>query len=194
MNEMKIGLVIKKARLDKNLTQNELACLLHVTSQAVSKWERGLGFPDISILINLANILGLNMEDLLKGELSISDNVNGNMKKLHFYICPTCHNITTSLTSIKIGCCGKNIHETKHQKCLDDKMMKIENSEDDIYVEVNSPMSKEHYVSFIAYLTSDKIMLTKLYPEGTNCTRFHKVGHGQIYCYDNQSGLWYKNI
>lgn len=49
------------------MTQNELAEKLHITDKAVSKWERGLSFPDISILIPLAEILNISLYDLLKG-------------------------------------------------------------------------------------------------------------------------------
>lgn len=50
------------------MTQKELADKLNITDKAVSKWERGLSFPDISILIPLAEILNISLYDLLKGE------------------------------------------------------------------------------------------------------------------------------
>ena len=51
-----------------NMTQSELASKLHITDKAVSKWERGLSLPDISILIPLSEILNVSLYDLLKGE------------------------------------------------------------------------------------------------------------------------------
>ena len=62
------GLFIKQKRIDKNYSQKELAQLLFVTESAVSKWERGLSFPDISLLIPLSEILNISLYDLLKGE------------------------------------------------------------------------------------------------------------------------------
>ena len=58
---------ISKKRKAMNLTQKELADRLNITDKAVSKWERGLSFPDISILIPLAEILNISLYDLLKG-------------------------------------------------------------------------------------------------------------------------------
>lgn len=68
MDVAKTGKFIAKKRKIMNMTQNELAEKLHITDKAVSKWERGLSFPDISILIPLAEILNISLYDLLKGE------------------------------------------------------------------------------------------------------------------------------
>lgn len=67
MDAEKTGKFIAEKRKSINMTQNELAEKLHITDKAVSKWERGLSFPDISILIPLAEILNVNLYDLLKG-------------------------------------------------------------------------------------------------------------------------------
>lgn len=81
MDYKKIGLLIKKKRLEKDMTQQELADKLHITDRAISKWERGLGAPDISLLQDLSNILELNISDVLSGEehtilgLSLTDKI-----------------------------------------------------------------------------------------------------------------------
>jgi len=67
MDAGKTGKLIAKKRKSMNMTQNELAKKLHITDKAVSKWERGLSFPDISILIPLAEILNISLYDLLIG-------------------------------------------------------------------------------------------------------------------------------
>ncbi len=67
MDAGKTGKFIAEKRKAINMTQNELAEKLHITDKAVSKWERGLSFPDISILIPLAEILNISLYDLLKG-------------------------------------------------------------------------------------------------------------------------------
>lgn len=64
----KTGKLIAEARREKGMTQKELAALLHVSDRAVSKWERGAGFPDVSLLEKLAGALGLTVTDLLRGE------------------------------------------------------------------------------------------------------------------------------
>ena len=80
MDCKKVGQLIKKKRLEKKMTQQELADKLHITDRAISKWERGLGAPDISLLQDLSNILGLSISDVLSGEehkegLSIPDKI-----------------------------------------------------------------------------------------------------------------------
>lgn len=67
MDSGKIGKFISERRKAINLTQNELANKLHITDKAVSKWERGLSLPDISVLIPLAEILDISLYDLLRG-------------------------------------------------------------------------------------------------------------------------------
>ena len=68
MDTEKMGALIARMRKEKGLTQKELALQLHVTDRAVSKWERGICCPDISLLEDLANILGISISSLLNGE------------------------------------------------------------------------------------------------------------------------------
>ena len=60
-----IGKKIKALRLSRGLTQEELSEQLYVTPQAISKWERGLGYPDISQIVPIAKIFGVSTDDLL---------------------------------------------------------------------------------------------------------------------------------
>ena len=69
MDLKKTGNLISNARKEKGITQKELAEKLHISDRTVSKWERGAGFPDVSILTELADILGLTVTELLQGEL-----------------------------------------------------------------------------------------------------------------------------
>lgn len=68
MNQIKIGKFIAECRKNKKLTQADLAEKLNITDRAVSKWETGKGMPDSSIMIELCNILGINVNELLSGE------------------------------------------------------------------------------------------------------------------------------
>ena len=68
MNTLKTGALIAAARKEQNLTQSDLAAALHVSTQAVSKWERGLNFPDITLLEPLGQLLGLTVAELMAGE------------------------------------------------------------------------------------------------------------------------------
>ena len=78
------------------MTQGQTAELLHVSAQAVSKWERGLGCPDVSLLPSLAGIFGVSVERLLTGDLAPETADGGNMKSLKFSVCPDCGNPVTS--------------------------------------------------------------------------------------------------
>ena len=68
MDLIKIGRFIADRRKSKNITQQELADKLYITDRAVSKWERGLSLPDADKMIDLCNILGINVNELLNGE------------------------------------------------------------------------------------------------------------------------------
>jgi len=68
MNNEKFGELISELRKEKSLTQRELADRLHVTDKAVSKWERGKGYPEITLLQSLADVLGVTASELLSGE------------------------------------------------------------------------------------------------------------------------------
>ena len=65
MDREKTGALIAAARKERGLTQKELAERLHISDRAVSKWERGAGFPDVSLLEPLADALGLSVISLL---------------------------------------------------------------------------------------------------------------------------------
>ena len=67
-------------------------------------------------------------------------------------------------------------------------------AENEIFVSLNHEMSKEHYISFIAYVTNDRCEIVKLYPEQNAEARFLKRGRGMIYAYCNKDGLMKKNI
>ena len=68
----KVGNLISKLREEKGLSQSELGSKLGVSNKAVSRWENGRGYPDTSILLKLSDVLEITVDELLKGELSIS--------------------------------------------------------------------------------------------------------------------------
>ena len=76
MNQEKIGKLIKKLRKDKGLTQQDLADLLNLSPKTISKWECGKGCPDIGILNELSNILGISVTELLNGEVGLENENN----------------------------------------------------------------------------------------------------------------------
>ena len=96
MDQTKTGGLIRALRTQKGLTQKALAEAIGVGDKAVSKWERGLGCPDVSLLPELSRVLGVWLEALLSGQIDANDQERGNMKKLNFYVCPDCGNVCTA--------------------------------------------------------------------------------------------------
>ena len=74
MDQIKIGKFIAECRKKVNLTQMQLAEKLGITDKAVSKWERGIAMPDSSIMLELCDILGISVNELLNGEVINMDN------------------------------------------------------------------------------------------------------------------------
>ena len=93
MDNVKIGNLINKLRKEKGMTQLQLAERLHISDKTVSKWERGQGCPDVSLLTDLSRVFGVDLEKLLSGQLDTNEETGGNMKKLNFYVCPECGNV-----------------------------------------------------------------------------------------------------
>ena len=76
MDQVKIGRFIAERRKQAGLTQLQLADKLNITDRAVSKWERGKAMPDSSIMLELCDVLGISVNDLLCGEVVTVDNYN----------------------------------------------------------------------------------------------------------------------
>ena len=67
-----------------------MADALGISDKTISKWERGLGYPDVSLLGELSTFLEVDIEKILVGDLEPNDRDGGNMKRIKFYVCPTC--------------------------------------------------------------------------------------------------------
>ena len=106
MDKYVTGAVIRKLRENKKMTQEELAEKIFVSSKAVSKWETGQGFPDISLLEPLAKALNISVIELLSGEDIRNQNRSFNMAKGKFYVCPVCGNVIRSTGEAVVSCCG----------------------------------------------------------------------------------------
>ena len=109
MDCKKIGSLIYELRKDKNMTQKQIADLMNISDKTISKWERGLGCPDISLLPELSQILGVSIDQILSGQINLNDLVGGNMNKIKFYVCPQCGNLMTATGNATISCCGKTL-------------------------------------------------------------------------------------
>lgn len=190
MNVAKMGKLIQKYRKEKGLTQQELGDMLLVSAKAVSKWECGLGSPDISIIEKLSQVLSLDIGTLLKGEKEDSRMNNGNLKKGAFHICPTCGNIIWQTGDAKISCCGHTL-EKQEAKIAKTKLL-VEDLGDEYFIHSDHEMKKENYISFIATVSSDTATIKKLYPEWDCQTRMPKTRFSYLYFYSKQNGLEYQ--
>lgn len=195
MNQSNTGEHIRRLRTERGMTQRQLALCIGVTDKAVSKWERGLGLPDVWILPELSRALGTDLESLLCGKPSAGDNSGGNMKKLKFYVCPSCGNTLTSVSEGGvISCCGNRLEPLTPQKPDDAHALTIEKTENELFIQSEHPMTKEHYIPFLAMLTGDYMIMHRMYPEWNMQTRIPPLRsrHGTLLWYCTEHGLFYK--
>ena len=194
MNTYVTGATIKHLREMRNFTQADLADRVGVSSKTISKWETAKGLPDISLLQPLARTLGISVIELMNGEHIIKKNVSANMLRSKFYVCPICGNAIHTLGNTVVSCCGITLPALEVEEADEDHTVSIENVEDEHFITIHHPMTKAHYISFVAYVSSDRIQMVKLYPEGIAQTRLQLRGFGTLYWYCNQHGLFRKKI
>lgn len=188
------GAVIKRLRKNKNLTQSELAVKIGVSSKAVSKWETGKGLPDISLIEPLGFALGVSVMELMSGDTVINKNISSNILRSKFYVCPVCSNVIQAMGDAVISCCGIKLPPLEAEDIDKAHEITIEKVEDEHFIAVNHDMTKTHFISFIAYLTTDRVQFVNLYPEGNAETRFQLRGSGYLYIFCNKHGLMKKKI
>lgn len=192
MDCTKAGKLILKLRKEKNMTQKELGDKLNISDKTISKWERGLGYPDISLLKELSNILGVDIEKLLQGDLSPNKKDSGNLKRIKFYVCTSCQNIVYSTGKPEISCCGRKLAPLECREINEDHKINITEIENDYFITIDHEMTKEHYMSFVAYVYFDQVLLVKLYPEQNPEIRIPKRRKGKLYVYCTKDGLFMK--
>ncbi|MDO4489424.1 MAG: helix-turn-helix domain-containing protein, partial [Eubacteriales bacterium] len=175
------GSTIKRLREKAGLTQAALADILGVSDKAVSKWETGRGYPDITMLEGLAKSLRVSVTELLSGEEIINRNVSANMKKSKFYVCPVCGNVIIGTGEAGISCCGIQLPPLEAEGEDSEHEIVQERVEDETFITIKHEMTKEHYISFVAYVTDDSFQLVKFYPEGNAEARFKIRAFGKLY-------------
>ena len=192
MNTYVTGATVRQLREKRNLTQAELADRIGVSSKTVSKWETAKGLPDITLLQPLAQALGISVIELMNGEHITNRNISANMMRTKFYVCPICGNIFHSTGNAVISCCGITLPPLEAEEADAEHALTVEQVEDEQFVTVRHPMTKAHFISFMAFVTSDRVQLVKFYPEGNAGTRLQLRGMGYLYWYCNRHGLFKK--
>ncbi len=194
MNTYITGATIKRLREAKGKTQQQLADEIGVSSKAVSKWETAKGLPDITLIEPLSQALGVSVMELMSGDTVSNKNISANILRSKFYVCPVCGNIIRSTGDAVVSCCGITLPPLEAEDADDMHEITVERVEDESFITVRHDMTKTHFISFIAYVTSDRIQFVKLYPEGNAETRLQLRGRGFIYIYCNRHGLLKKKI
>lgn len=190
MNTYVTGGIIKKLREKRGMTQAELAEKLSVSDKAISKWETGKGYPDIALLEPLSETLGVSISALLAGSDIANQNRSGNMLRSRMYVCPICGNVLFTVGEAEIHCCGLALPPLEAEPADREHPFSVETIEDEYYITLDHPMTKTHYVSFIAVLRTDGWELHKLYPEGEAAARIKIGGARYFYYYCNRHGLF----
>ena len=190
MNTYVTGTAIRQLREARGMTQAELAQQIGVSSKTVSKWETAKGLPDITLLQPLAQALGISVIELMNGQPIANRNVSANLLRGKFYVCPLCGNILQATGSALVSCCGVTLPPLTPEEPDEDHTITIEQVEDEHFITIRHPMTKDHSISFVAFVTSDRCQLVKFYPEGNAETRLQLRGMGYLYYYCNRHGLF----
>lgn len=116
------------------------------------------------------------------------------MKNTKYFVCPTCHNISLCTGEAELSCCGKKLTVQELKKAEESEKLSVQVIEDDWYITSSHPMTKNHYISFVAFATGDRINLIKQYPEWDLTVRIPKRGHGMLIWYCTDHGLFYQLV
>lgn len=189
MDQEKTGLLIRNLRQSMGLTQLQLARQIGVSEQAISKWERGLGCPDVSLLPLLAQALQVDISVLLEGALPQNRPVNGNMRQMRFFVCPHCGSLLTGVGEASLTCCGRPLTPLPVQKATQEAL-DVSIIEQEYFISSAHPMTREHHIAFVALVTGDTLVLRRLYPEWDLAVRLPIIPYGTLYWYCTEHGLF----
>ena len=194
MNQYVTGAMIKRLREDRGLTQTQLAERLAVSDKAVSKWETGRGYPDITLIEPLAAALGVSVIELFAGRDVVNTNRAAHLRRVKLYVCPICGNVIQSTGEAVISCCGITLPALEAEPADGAHVCTIAPVEDEYYVSLSHEMSKTHFISFLAVTRDDGFEIRKLYPEGGAAARFKRAGVQDVYWYCNRHGLFKTSV
>jgi len=189
MDNSKIGQLIRGLRKEQRLTQQQLAQKMHISNKTVSKWECGLGCPDISLWADLSALLNVDIGQMIQGEMVINRPDSGNLRHLRFYVCPSCQNILFSTGNATLICCGRGLTPLHADKsiCLPD--MTVQTTDEGYFVSIAHEMTRAHFLLFAAYIHSDKLFFTRLYPEQNAELHLPYYRGGTLCLYCTKHGL-----
>lgn len=188
----KIGALIRAARRERGMTQRELGEALHISDRTVSKWECAQGCPDVSLLPALSARLGVDLERMLSGDLEPSREKGDSMKRIRFFVCPHCGNVVTATGEASVSCCGRRLEALTPQRAEGVHRLQAEAVEDEWFLTAEHPMEKGHFLSFVAFVTGERCLLIRTYPEWEMQVHIPRRGHGKLLHYCTEHGLFYQ--
>ncbi|WP_286944811.1 helix-turn-helix domain-containing protein [Acetobacterium sp. UBA5834] len=194
----KVGYLLKALRSEKAMTQKQVAERMHLSDKTISKWERGLGCPDVSLLGELSQLFEVNIEKILLGDLELNDMETGNLKRIKFYVCPNCGNVISTTGDAELSCCGRKLAPLVAKPADEKHRVTIQDDDGEYYITFDHEMTKAHFISFVAYVSSDRSLFVRLYPEQPAALRLPKMSGGKLskkfgskmYYYCSKDGLW----
>ena len=152
---------IRSLREKRGMTQQMLADRIGVSAKTISKWETARGLPDIYLLQPLAQALGVSVLELMNGQPISNRNVSCNMLRTKLYVCPVCGNVIRCTGEAVVSCCGITLPPLEAEEPDEDHPVQIDPVEDEYFVSVRHDMTRQHYISFAAYVTTDRFQLVK---------------------------------
>ena len=195
MDHYVTGAAIRVLREKLGMTQAELAARLCVSDKAVSKWETGRGLPDLSLIEPLAAALRVSVPELLSGRVIVNGNRASNLLRSRLYVCPVCGNVLFAKGDSMVSCCGIALPPLEAEEPDDEHRAQVEQVENEYFVSVPHAMTKTHFISFMAYVTMDRVEIKALYPEGNAEARFFpRARGGKLYFYCNRHGLFCQKL
>ena len=194
MDSKKTGELLCRLRKEKGMTQKQTAEKLQVSDRTVSKWERGMGLPDVSLWKAISALYGVEIEKVLDGNLQEKGADTGNMKRMKFYRCGHCGNIFWSAGGGELSCCGRKLEPLQAQSADEMHGMTIEEIDNEYYISFAHEMKKEHYITFAALVSFDRVTVVRLYPEQAGEVRMPRQRRGELYLCCSEHGLFRKKI
>ena len=194
MDRYVTGAMVRRLREAKGITQLQLAERMYVSDKAVSKWETGRGYPDVTLIEPLAEALGVSVIELFSGADVVNTNRAAHMLRTKFYVCPLCGNLIHSTGEAVVSCCGLTLPALEAEEPDEAHPLQVARVEDEYYVRVEHEMSRTHYISFLAAIRHDGCELRKLYPEGPAEARFQIGRTESLLFYCNRHGLFKKKL
>ena len=111
------------------------------------------------------------------------------MNKTRFFVCPVCGSLSFCTGPSSVSCCGRPLEALEPKKAAPEQALRVTDSDGDWYVTAAHPMTRDHYVSCLLFLTGDTLLLRKLYPQWDLSARLPYFPQGTLLWYDTREGL-----